>query len=146
MNRLKPPLPQDSWQSMLALPSWRVMQPALLRVWVYLAVLSLAAGWIWRSAGVAPDIFTILDGAGLALWCSAVVLFPAWEKLQGRIVIVSSISPTLNRRRFAAAFRLLGSAVLLSFAPLGMLVAYNANLPIAHLLTLEMVNVNIPTA
>ena len=64
------------------------LREAAWRCWLLIAAVSLLTGITWRVSGGVPAYTRVLDGAGLALWCTAWWLAPAWERMLNRQRII----------------------------------------------------------
>jgi len=140
MVELKPPPVLSGGLSGLAAPGWHLLTIAAARCWLLLAVLALAAGVVWRLNGFAPPLLSMLGGVGLALWCTALLLEPAWSQLQGMQSRHFAPSAMVRNRQYALASGVAAYAVPISLAALGTLLAFDTRLPVARILTLEQID------
>lgn len=101
-----------------------ILAKPVLYIWLWLALLGLAAGISWRLTGAAPAIPQVLEAIGLALWLAAGLLKDAWDNVQLRQARhLHNIRTFLVR--LASADYIVGAGVLLSLAPCAVLLAYN---------------------
>ena len=103
---------------------WRSLDAHWRAWWALLAALGLIAGLLWRVDGSPPPIFLVLDAAGIAFWAVALHLAPAWEALQARQQRHSALAQQASALHVANARHAAVQAVLLAFAPAGVLLAY----------------------
>ena len=120
------------------------LEQPVLHLWLFIAALSFVLAMAWRAAGSAPDIPAVLDGAGLVLWLTAPWLAAAWDRLLRR-----QLRHVLARRerwswRLANVGYLLLSSLLLSLAPLALVLAYDINGNVAQLYLQDDFNLELP--
>ena len=103
---------------------WRSLDAQWRAWWALLAALGLIAGLLWRVDGSPPPIFVVLDAAGIAFWAVALHLAPAYDRLFARQKRHSTLAQQASLLYLANARHAAGQALLLAFAPSGVLLAY----------------------
>jgi len=119
-------------------PGTLLLAGALWRVWVFIAALAAVAGLLWRTAGGGPDIVSVLDGVGLAVWLAALWIWPAWQGMLKRQQqhIQPPLLPWIPRIHNAAI--LASGAVFVSLAASGILLGYDARAGVASVVTADL--------
>jgi hypothetical protein len=108
------------------------LERPVVYLWLIIAAVSLVLALAWRFSGSAPAIPAVLNGAGLALWLTAPWLAKAWDNLLRRQFRHVHLRRERWSWRLANSGYLLLSALVLSLAPVALLLAYNLREAVAQ--------------
>jgi len=144
MFEIKPPIGAAEINWFENLPGWQPLGQAFIRLWWVFLAMGLAAGLAWRFSGAAPKLFDTLDAVGIVLCLGAPFLAMPWISLSWRQTLHQNMGGTMFALKLFSAFKVLGASALLALAFTGVLLAYDPAVPVARVLTLEMLDFKIP--
>jgi len=127
---------------------WRdakLLVAPLTASWSTLAISALGVGLCWRfvSAAARPDIYTLLDVCGLALWGMGWAVAGSLSRAIQRRDRFQNFQPELWSRNVFVALALLGSSLWLALALSGVLLGYGLPTVLQEISTQEIAQFNI---
>lgn len=118
-------------------------QPTLF-LWTVLAGLSLILALVWRFTGIAPPLPAVLNASSLAFWLTAPWLATAWDQLLRRQRRHVQFRRDPWSWRLANASYLLMVALVISTAPMALLLGFRFLEPIADIYLQDPYTIYLP--